>query len=68
MKVPTGALFRDSEEWVVFVVAGGHARKRVIHVERRSGLEAVVEKGIVPGEYVIVYPSDAVHEGVRVAT
>jgi HlyD family secretion protein len=68
VKVPTGALFRDSEEWAVFVVADGHAQKRVIQVGRRSGTEAVVEKGIVPGEYVIIYPSDAVHEGVRVVT
>ncbi len=68
VKVPTGALFRDGEEWAVFVVADGHAQKRHVQLGRRSGLEAVVGKGIVPGEYVIVYPSDAVHDGVRLVT
>lgn len=66
VQVPVGALFRDGEMWAVFTVSQGKARKRAIHVSRRGGTTALVEKGIAPGENIIVYPSDAVQDGVRV--
>ena len=65
-KVPTGALFRDGEGWAVFVVVDGRARTRPIRVGKRNGLEALVEQGLTSGEQVVVYPSDAVHDGVGV--
>jgi HlyD family secretion protein len=68
IKVPTGALFREGETWTVFTVAHGRARKRVVRINRRNGAEALVEAGLEPGEHVIVYPSDAVQDGVRVIT
>jgi HlyD family secretion protein len=67
VQVPVGALFRDGGTWAVFTVSGGQARKRTIQVGRRGGVTALLEKGIEPGEYVIVYPSDTVQDGVRVA-
>ncbi len=67
VQVPVGALFRDGKAWAVFTVSDGHARKRVIHMGRRSGVTALIEAGIKPGEQVIMYPSDAVQDGVRVA-
>ena len=66
VQVPVGALFRDGEGWAVFVVSDGYARKRVMQVGRRGSATALVEKGIAPNEQVIVYPSDAVQDGVRV--
>lgn len=33
---------------------------------KRSGIDAMVDDGLAPGEPVVVYPSDAVREGVRV--
>lgn len=66
LKVPTGALFREGEEWAVFIVVEGHAHKRPIAVTKRSGLDAMVDDGLAPGEQVVVYPSDAVRDGVRV--
>jgi HlyD family secretion protein len=66
VKVPTGALFREGERWAVFAVAQGRARKRVVQVSRRNGVEALVEEGLAPGDLIIVYPSDAVQDGVRV--
>lgn len=66
VQVPVGALFRDGEGWAVFVVSDGQARKRMIHVGGRGSATALVEKGIEPEEQVIVYPSDAVQDGVRV--
>ena len=64
--VPAGALFRRGESWNVFVVEGGRAQTRAVTLLRRSGRIAAVAAGLVPGERVIVYPSDRIAEGVRV--
>jgi len=66
VKVPVAALFRDGDSWAVFLDAGGKAQKRRVEISRRGGLEAVVEKGLAPGDRVIVYPGDAVEDGARV--
>jgi HlyD family secretion protein len=66
VKVPVSALFRDGEQWAVFIVAGGKAALRVVQLGRRGGMEAVVEKGLQPGEKVIVHPGDTVKDGARV--
>ena len=67
VKVPTGALFREGDEWAVFVVIESRAwKRRIAEVSRRNGHEALVDTGLEPGEIVILYPSDAVMDGVRV--
>ncbi len=66
IKVPVSSLFRDGEQWAVFTVANGKAARRTVQLGRRGGLEAVVEKGLQPGEKVIVHPGDAVRDGRRV--
>jgi HlyD family secretion protein len=66
VKVPVSALFRDGGEWAVFIVAGGKAALRAVQLGRRGGMEAVVEKGLQPGEKVIVHPGDTVRDGRRI--
>jgi HlyD family secretion protein len=66
VKVPAGAVFREGERWTVFVADGGKARKRMVEVGHRNGVEATIAKGLEVGEMVVVYPSDAVKDGVRV--
>lgn len=66
VKIPVSALFRDGGNWAVFLLSDGRARKRVVEIGRRSGQNATVEKGLEPGEQVVVYPSDKVKDGVRV--
>ena len=66
--VPLGALFRRDGSWAAFVLADGRARLRTVQVGPRGGQRAVVDAGLEPGEPVIVYPSDAVHDGGRVRT
>ncbi|GGI21186.1 membrane protein [Bradyrhizobium guangdongense] len=65
--IPAGALFRRGEGWNVYVARDGRAELRQIEVLRRSGRLAAVAKGLAPGEEVIVYPSDRVVPGVRIA-
>ena len=65
LKAPVGALFREGEQWMLFMVEGDRARKRAVRVPRRNSVEALVEDGVEPGSRVIVYPSDAVTDGSR---
>lgn len=66
IKVPVSALFRDGKQWAVFTVANGKAARRIVQLGRRGGLEAVVEKGLQPGEKVIVHPGDTLRDGRRI--
>ena len=68
IKVPTSALFRRGSEWAVYLVKNGRARLRAVRVGHRSSSEVEVLDGLQPGEPVVVYPSDAVGDGVRVIT
>ena len=67
VKVPVGALFRDGAGWAVFTADGGRAVKRAVKAPLRNGAEALVEDGLKPGERVVVYPSDALRDGSRIA-
>ena len=66
LTVPVGALFRHDASWAVFVADGGRAKLRSVQTGPRGGQQAVVESGLEAGERVIVYPSDAVRDGVRI--
>jgi HlyD family secretion protein len=66
IKVPVSALFRDGEQWAVFTVANGKSARRTVQLGRRGGIEAVVERGLQPGEKVIVHPGDALRDGRRI--
>ncbi|MBI3344924.1 MAG: hypothetical protein HY028_08740 [Gammaproteobacteria bacterium] len=66
LKVPVSALFCEGDNWAVFMARDGYAQKRTVQIAKRNGLEALVEKGLDMGMQVIVYPGDAVHDGVRI--
>ena len=66
LKVPTSALFRRGEDWVVFAITSGLAEERKIEIGQRNGLEAEVLGGLKEGEMVVVHPSDQIKTGVRV--
>ena len=67
LKTPTGALFRRDEGWAVFAVDGGRAVLMPIEVGERNAREAQVLAGLMPGQEVVVYPSDSLSDGSRVA-
>ena len=68
IKVPVSALFRKGEQWAVFVAEHGRARLRQVEIARRSGLDAMLVKGLRPGEQVITYPGDMIKPDVRIKT
>lgn len=63
LQVPAAALFRHGNDQAVFVVENGVARRRIVHVGRRTGLAAQILSGLKEGERVIVHPDDAVTDG-----
>lgn len=63
--VPIAALFRDNENWAVYVASGGRAEKRQVKVGGRTTREAWIESGLAATERVIVYPGDSLRDGSR---
>lgn len=66
LRVPVGALFRQGEDWAVYVVDGGRARLRAVRPGLRNAREAMVLQGLKAGETVVLYPPDTLADGVRV--
>jgi HlyD family secretion protein len=66
LQVPLGALFREGENWAVFVVADGRAQRRLVKIGQRNLYAARVLGGLKLGEQVVLHPSDRVHDRVRV--
>ena len=44
----------------------GRAQRRTVRIGQQNGLVAQVLEGVSEGEIVVVHPSDAVEDGVRV--
>ena len=55
-----------SRRMAVFAIENGRARLREVEIGGRNGNDAWIVSGLRAGERVIVYPGDAVAEGVRV--
>jgi len=66
-KVPLGALVRKDGRWAVFRVTEGRARLAPIEVGALTDREAEVRTGLKFGDRVVVFPSDKVANGARVA-
>lgn len=66
LKVPASSLFRHDSQWAVYKVENDKAVRQVVELGEQNGLEAEVQSGLSGGERIIVYPSDAITEGVRV--
>lgn len=65
VKIPASSIFKEGDQWSVYLLSNGRIRKRSVVISHRSGLEAMVEKGIEPGESVVIYPGDEVKDGIR---
>jgi len=67
LKVPASSLFRHETKWAVYKVQDGRAVRQIVEIGQRSGLEAEVLNGLTAGERIVVYPSDAIADGVKIA-
>ena len=66
LQIPASALFRQGEGWAVFVVENGQARRRVVEIGQRGGLNVAIRAGLTEGERVVTHPDDALQEGAAV--
>lgn len=65
LRVPSSALFRAGEQWAVFKIDNGRARRTTIETGHRGAFETEVLGGIKEGDILIVHPSAEVRDGVR---
>ena len=64
--LPSGALFRDGDDWFAFAVVDGRAEQRRVAIGATNDVETEVREGLAPDETVILHPSDQIKSGVRV--
>ncbi len=66
VKVPTSALFREGQQWAVYVVEGGRARSATVQLGQRTNTEAEVLGGLQEGQQVVLHPPDTLTDAARV--
>lgn len=66
LKVPISALFRQGDNWCVFVVELGRAMRRTVTAGHRNQAEAEILTGLSKGETVVLHPSNQLDHGMRV--
>lgn len=67
LTVPASAVFQRDGRWQTFVVDEGRARQRVLTVGDRNREYFQVLEGLAADTPVILFPSDLIVDGVRVA-
>lgn len=63
LKLPIAALFRNNNNWSVFVLSEGKAELRTVKIGARNDQFAQIVEGVTEGEQVIVHPSDRIKDG-----
>jgi HlyD family secretion protein len=67
VRVPLGALFRRGEGWALYKVVDGRARLTDVQVAQADSRYRAITAGVAEGDAVIVFPSSAVADGVKIA-
>lgn len=67
LQVPIGALFRIGEQWAVFRNENGQAATTIVDVGALNNENAEILDGLEEGDQVVLYPSDTVGDGTRLA-
>jgi HlyD family secretion protein len=65
--VPATSLFRQGNDWTVFVVQNGTVQSRTVTVEANNGRMASITDGLAADDVIVQYPSASLTDGARVA-
>jgi len=65
--VPVSALVRQGNSWTTYVLDDGRARRREVRIGHVGDAVAEVLGGLTVSERVVLFPSDKVVDGVRIA-
>lgn len=63
LRIPSGAMFREGNQWKTFVFDHGRAKRISIETGHSDGRMTEVLKGIEPGTEVLLHPPDTVKDG-----
>jgi HlyD family secretion protein len=66
LRIPVSALFRQGEDWAVFVESDRRARLMAVKIGERNSNWAAVVEGLKEKDVVILYPSDRLTDAVSV--
>ena len=66
LQIPASALFRHADDWAVFAIRDGKARRVAVQIGHSNGLVTQILSGMAAGEAVIMHPDDRIEDGVRV--
>ena len=66
LKIPVSAVFRSGEDWAVFKVRNGTARRMQVRLGHRGEFDIEATSGVSAGDLLIIHPSADVSEGTRV--
>ena len=66
LKVPVGGLFRQGDDWAVFVVEEGRVRRQTVQLGQRNENEGQITSGLEAGATIVLHPPDTLMDGTRV--
>jgi HlyD family secretion protein len=66
IRVPLGALVRDAQGWAIYRLEGSRVELVRVVVGIQDSTHRVVEKGLVEGDRVVLFPSAEIADGVTV--
>jgi len=66
VRVPLGALFRNGNEWSVFIVRDGRAWLQPVELGIRGDEVAEVKGGLSPGDQVVLFPNRELSNGMPI--
>ena len=66
LQVPASTLFRQGDDWAVYVVTEDRAVLRRVTLGQRGARDAQVLEGLAEGERLVAYPPDTLTDGARV--
>jgi len=67
VRVPPDALFQVGEQWEVYVVQNGRARRVPVELGERTNQQVEVRKGLNAGQQVVLNPPETLTDNARVA-
>ena len=66
LTLPLGALFKNGDNWAIYLIENDQAHFREIKISKKNDREALVTEGLREGDQVILFPGDQIHEGTKV--
>jgi len=66
LQVPMTALFREGDDWAIFVNQDGRARRRIIELGHSTSEQAQILAGLTEGDEIVVYPGEGIDDDVRI--